>query len=156
MKITIEVHKALTAREIINNYEEHKDYFNDKKNSQGVYFHLYGDSTIPFYIGISDNMLRRNRDHIALYRKDYDEYGDRYWLPKEPDRLKNAECYINYTCEKSTDFYSPSRPCDITGRNEAIKMLLDNMSVVFARIVCSDNDAISDMDKRFLLEEVER
>ena len=153
MKVTIEIHKFLSAREIINDYELHKEYFSDVHNAQGIYFHLYGASTIPFYIGISDHMLRRNRDHIALYRKDYDEIGARYWLAKEPDDLKDAKCFINYTKEQESKFFSPKRSDDIVGRDEVIIKLLNNMKVLFARVIPENK---SGDNIRWIIEVAER
>ena len=145
ISVKLEVHKVLTARQILGDYEKYASYF--RENGEGIYFHIYDNSDIPFYIGISENMLRRNHDHLTAYR-----YGQ-YWLPKNPDGLKGAQCYINYKDADAHKFYSPNRPDDMDGHEGAVAKLFDNMSIMFSRVYnISENIPAN----RYQIEVVER
>jgi hypothetical protein len=131
----------LTARQIVEEYDKHSGYFECLINGKGIYFKLYGDSVIPFYIGISENMLNRNQYHISQYKP-----GGEYWLVKEVQRLRNAELFYGYVNDKTKyDEVFHRSYADDEGRARAYNDLYENMRVVFARIVC-DNEVVMDMD----------
>ena len=152
MKITIMIHGYFKAEEIFNQTRRlWKDHFQHDLKNEGIYFHVYEGSEIPFYIGESVEMLQRNYDHIAEYRS-----GMRYWLPKHPEQLKNAECKTDNTYHKYeiTDFYPPfSKPSrsleDIEEQEKAAEGLFNNMRVYFCTLEFDKSDYTKNERKYF-------
>lgn len=119
-------------------------------NGLGVYFHVYQDSDRPFYIGISDHMADRNRDHLDNYA------GKRYWLVKNPHRLTDLRCFVNDAFYSTYDFYKPGRDSDCGEWSKAVEQLFDHMTILFARITSDRGTAGSPEEARRTVEQVER
>ena len=146
MKVVVEVHKVLPAEQILATPRHlWEEYFYSAENNVGIYFHIYDNSTIPFYIGESSEMLQRNYDHISEYNS-----GMRYWLPKNPERLRNAECkqIDGYSLDefyKPISKYNAYASVDCVGYRNSANLLRSKMSVYFARAIyagryCSYDD----------------
>ena len=59
----------------------------EPENGGGVYFFLYGGSSIPYYIGASETMFSQLREHIAGYK------NKSCRLPFKPDKLAHLACF---------------------------------------------------------------
>lgn len=152
--IVLEVYKYLPVRKILNNYNQYDKEIETLNKRQGIYFHIYKQSSLPFYIGISNHMLGRNYEHFDCYRK------GSYWLEKDPDKLATLDCFKikgfdsvrDYT---QTNFYPPKKEGQDYGPqwSVAVEKLLDHSGVLFATLKPSDNHDAS--NNRKLLEQVE-
>ena len=73
--VNLHIFHSISARELLAEADTPLE-----ASGLGVYFHVYQDADRPFYIGISDDMADRNRDHLENYRK------RNYWMVKNPYR----------------------------------------------------------------------
>jgi len=162
MKVIIEIHKELKAEEIYGDKPEYESYYKhraeyfspeQKENLAGIYFHLYGKSNVPFYIGIADDMLGRNWSHFDCY------LNGSYWLPINPDDLSNVEDCLKANWEKDK-FIKPRQPDDsIETKNlraKSAKALIKETTVLFARVKKDGIKPAPSTQYRFLIEQVER
>jgi len=149
MKVTAQIHKALPAREILDNYSNYSSYFDLSKNMKGIYFHIYkasSEASIPFYIGISNNVFERNYDHLQNY------INGSYWLVKDPEELKTLECFKIDSYDRN-DFFQPIPKSNLEERKPSVEKLLDDMWILFSRVIPENKDAFCE---RILIEQVER
>ena len=94
----------------------------------GVYFHIYQDADRPFYIGITDDMADRNRDHLENYRK------RNYWMVKNPYRLTDLRCFVADEFYSTYDFYAPGRDVVCKEWDQAVERLFDHMTILFGKV----------------------
>ena len=94
----------------------------------GVYFHVYQDADRPFYIGISDDMADRNRDHLENYRE------KKYWMVKNPRRLTDLRCFVADDFYSTYDFYAPGRDAVCKEWDQAVERLFDHMTILFGKV----------------------
>jgi len=162
MKVIIEIHKELGAKEIYGekpNYESYNrhraEHFSPahQENLGGIYFHLYGKSNIPFYIGIGNDMLGRNWSHIDCY------LNGSYWLPVDPNDLTDVENCFRMDWDKGK-FIQPLQPDDSIEtknlRTKSADALIEEMTVLFARVKKDGVKPVVSTEYRFLIEQVER
>ena len=57
--VNLYIFHSISARELLAG-----NSIPSEASGLGVYFHVYQDADRPFYIGISDDMADRNRDHL--------------------------------------------------------------------------------------------
>lgn len=62
--VNLHIFHSVSARELLEEVDIPLE-----ASGLGVYFHVYQDADRPFYIGISDDMAGRNRDHLENYQK---------------------------------------------------------------------------------------
>ena len=94
----------------------------------GVYFHVYRNADRPFYIGISDDMAVRNREHLDNYRK------KNYWMVKNPHRLTDLRCFVEDDFYSTYDFYAPGRDAVCREWDQAVERLFDHMTILFGKV----------------------
>ena len=122
-------------------------------NELGIYFHIYKNSSIPFYIGISDHMADRNMDHLANYAE------NKYWMLKHPHRLTDLRCFVKDEFYSTFDFYKPGRDAACNEWDQAIEQLFDHMTILFSRVTLLEDGiaaAQSAEQARRTVEQVER
>lgn len=119
----------------------------------GVYFHIYQDADRPFYIGISDDMADRNRDHLENYRK------RNYWMVKNPHRLTDLRCFVADEFYSTYDFYAPGRDAVCEEWEQAVERLFDHMTILFGKVTLLKDGALVEQSSeaaRCTVEQVER
>ena len=92
--VNLHIFHSVSARELLEEVDIPLE-----ASGLGVYFHVYQDADRPFYIGISDDMTGRNRDHLENYRK------KNYWMVKNPHRLTDLRCFVDDDFYSTYDFY---------------------------------------------------
>lgn len=125
----------------------------------GVYFHVYPDPaptrtvSRPFYIGISDNMAGRNREHLENYRK------KNYWMVKNPHRLTDLRCFVDDAFYSTYDFYAPGRDAACKEWDQAVERLFNHMTILFGKVTLLKDGAPVEQSPeaaRRTVEQVER
>lgn len=119
----------------------------------GVYFHIYQDADRPFYIGVSDDMADRNRDHLENYRK------RNYWMVKNPHRLTDLRCFVADEFYSTYDFYAPGRDAVCEEWEQAVERLFDHMTILFGKVTLLKDGALVEQSSeaaRCTVEQVER
>ena len=119
----------------------------------GVYFHVYRNADRPFYIGVSDDMADRNRDHLENYRK------KNYWMVKNPHRLTDLRCFVDDDFYSTYDFYAPGRDTVCKEWDQAVEQLFDHMTILFGKVTLWKDGAIVEQSSeaaRRTVEQVER
>ena len=121
--VNLHVFHSISARELLagNNIPS-------EASGLGVYFHVYQDADRPFYIGISDDMTGRNRDHLENYRK------KNYWMVKNPHRLTDLRCFVDDDFYSTYDFYAPGRDAVCGEWEQAVERLFDHMTILFGKV----------------------
>lgn len=146
--ITLRIFSCLPARTLLLKAES---FVADESlytllHGRGVYFHVYQNADRPFYIGISEDMLQRNIDHLEGYQ------NKKYWLVKNPHRLLDLRCFVNDAYYSTFDFFAPKRDNQRDPAwSQAIHQLMEQTNILFAHVELDGQPA-----SRIVVEEVER
>lgn len=144
MKITIVIHKQLSAREIYGAsivWKELYASFNEQAEQHGLYFYTYKDSKLPYYIGKS---FAKSYKIVGRVWSELDDYKNgRYWLCKNPDLLQTLECFREHY-KAADNFFKPGTGLNETGFIQAVDKLLDNTKISFAYLKNSDGEPITE------------
>ena len=131
MMVRVIVHKQLPAREILNNdlWRANYCYFSGGNRGSGIYFYLYGSSSIPFYIGMcaakSYNILGRVWNELDDYR------NGKYYLPKNPEKLSSLECFTKASSHET--FFIPGKyDKEDDAFLKALDTMLNNTRILFS------------------------
>ena len=121
--VDLHIFHSISARELLagNNIPS-------EASGLGVYFHVYQDADRPFYIGISDDMAGRNRNHLENYRE------RKYWMVKNPHRLTDLRCFVADDFYSTYDFYAPGRDAACREWGQAVERLFDHMTILFGKV----------------------
>lgn len=121
--VDLHIFHSISARELLagNNIPS-------EASGLGVYFHVYQDADRPFYIGISDDMAGRNRNHLENYRE------RKYWMAKNPHRLTDLRCFVADDFYSTYDFYAPGRDAACREWGQAVERLFDHMTILFGKV----------------------
>ena len=120
--VNLHIFHSISARELLAEADTPLE-----ASGLGVYFHVYQDADRPFYIGISDDMAGRNRDHLENYRK------KNYWMVKNPHRLTDLRCFVDDDFYSTYDFYAPGRDAVCREWEQAVDRLFDHMTILFGK-----------------------
>lgn len=121
--VNLHIFHSVSARELLEEVDIPLE-----ASGLGVYFHVYQDADRPFYIGISDDMAGRNRDHLENYRK------KNYWMVKNPHRLTDLRCFVDDDFYSTYDFYAPGRDAVCKEWSQTVDRLLDHMTILFGKV----------------------
>ena len=121
--VNLHIFHSISARELLAEADTPLE-----ASGLGVYFHVYQDADRPFYIGISDDMAGRNRDHLENYRK------KNYWMVKNPHRLTDLRCFVDDDFYSTYDFYAPGRDAVCKEWSQTVDRLLDHMTILFGNV----------------------
>jgi len=102
------------------------------QNSAGIYFFLYGGSSVPYHIGSSGRMFsERLPYHIATHRSETKDAD--YWAPRRPEKLANLSCFME---KPSSEIFFGKKynNCDHPDFGKAMETILKNTTVLFSRI----------------------
>ncbi len=121
--VNLHIFHSVSARELLEEVDIPLE-----ASGLGVYFHVYQDADRPFYIGISDDMAGRNRDHLENYRK------KNYWMVKNPHRLTDLRCFVDDDFYSTYDFYAPGRDAVCGEWEQAVDRLFDHMTILFGKV----------------------
>lgn len=144
--VNIHIFHSVSAREL-------RPGENPEANGLGIYFHIYKNSSIPFYIGISDHMADRNKDHLANYVE------KKYWMVKNPHRLTDLRCFVDDDFYSTYDFYAPGRDTVCKEWGQAVEQLFDHMIILFGKVTLRKDGAMVEQSSeaaRRTVEQVER
>lgn len=146
--VNLHIFHSISARELLagNNIPS-------EASGLGVYFHIYQDADRPFYIGISDDMADRNRDHLENYRK------RNYWMVKNPYRLTDLRCFVADEFYSTYDFYAPGRDVVCKEWDQAVERLFDHMTILFGKVTLLKDGAPVEQSSeaaRYTVEQAER
>lgn len=149
MKISVVIHKQLPARDVLNetSWRTNYNYFNEGKRKNGIYFYLYNNSKIPYYIGMSAaNILGRVWDELNDYR------NGEYYLPKDPDKLSTLECFESVSSPET--FFIPGHyNKDDKSFQDALNIMLDNTKVIFSYL--ETNPQVDDEEMKYVIYNIE-
>ena len=121
--VNLHIFHSISARELLAEADTPLE-----ASGLGVYFHVYQDADRPFYIGISDDMAGRNRDHLENYQK------KNYWMVKNPHRLTDLRCFVDDKFYSTYDFYAPGRDAVCKEWSQTVDRLLDHMTILFGKV----------------------
>ena len=121
--VNLHIFHSISARELLAEADTPLE-----ASGLGVYFHVYQDADRPFYIGISDDMAGRNRDHLENYQK------KNYWMVKNPHRLTDLRCFVDDEFYSTYDFYAPGRDAVCEDWEQAVERLFDHMTILFGKV----------------------
>ena len=121
--VNLHIFHSISARELLAEADTPLE-----ASGLGVYFHVYQDADRPFYIGISDDIAGRNRDHLENYRK------KNYWMVKNPHRLTDLRCFVDDEFYSTYDFYAPGRDAVCEEWEQAVERLFDHMTILFGKV----------------------
>lgn len=121
--VNLHIFHSISARELLAEADTPLE-----SSGLGVYFHVYQDADRPFYIGISDDMAGRNRDHLENYQK------KNYWMVKNPHRLTDLRCFVDDEFYSTYDFYAPGRDAVCKEWGQTVDRLLDHMTILFGKV----------------------
>lgn len=146
--VNLHIFHSIPARELLA-----EDHIPLEAGGLGVYFHVYQDADRPFYIGISDDMAGRNRDHLENYQK------KNYWMVKNPHRLTDLRCFVDDDFYSTYDFFAPGRDAVCGKWDQAVERLFDHMTILFGKVtLLRDGTPVkqSPEEARRTVEQVER
>lgn len=146
--VNLHIFHSISARELLA-----EDTTSSEASGLGVYFHVYQDADRPFYIGISDDMADRNREHLDNYRK------KNYWMVKNPHRLTDLRCFVDDDFYSTYDFYAPGRDAVCKEWDQAVERLFDHMTILFGKAtLLKDGSPVEQSSEaaRRTVEQVER
>ena len=121
--VNLHIFHSVSARELLEEVDIPLE-----ASGLGVYFHVYQDADRPFYIGISDDMAGRNRNHLENYRE------RKYWMVKNPHRLTDLRCFVADEFYSTYDFYAPGRDVVCKEWDQAVERLFDHMTILFGKV----------------------
>ena len=85
--VNLHIFHSISARELLAEADTPLE-----ASGLGVYFHVYQDADRPFYIGISDDIAGRNRDHLENIRPGRWPPREYRLLPVTPVRRRYERC----------------------------------------------------------------
>jgi len=135
IETTVSFFEVIKAKNFVTQYDElYAKYPTEAR--RGIYFFTYASSSIPYYIGVGEDIFDRLKSHLENYR--WEHKGNRYWVTKFPEKLSSLSCFLDVATPET--FYIPKRNGDDDGRQKSVAEEIINGTEFLLAHVDAPND----------------